>query len=160
MGKLDLQPPLGGRRALAENLEDQPGAVDHLGVERGLQIALLDGGETRIENRERGILHAERRGELVDLALADKCRRARRAQPQRDPVGHRNADGRRQPRRLGEPGVGIARRLPLIGQHHHGPRAARKFAAVALKAFTQWPSPASSARLSGLAGCTVDTACL
>ena len=32
MRQLDLQPPFGGRRALAENLEDQPGAVDDLGL--------------------------------------------------------------------------------------------------------------------------------
>ena len=42
MGELDLQPAFRGRRALAENLEDQPGAVDHLGLGLLLQILLLD----------------------------------------------------------------------------------------------------------------------
>ena len=42
MGELDLQPALGGRRPLAEDFEDQPGAVDHLGLGALLQILLLD----------------------------------------------------------------------------------------------------------------------
>ena len=42
MGELDLQPPFRGRRPLAEDFEDQPGAVDHLGLGRRLQILLLD----------------------------------------------------------------------------------------------------------------------
>ena len=45
VGKLDLQPAFGGRRALAENLEDQPGAVDDLGPDLVLQVLLLDRGQ-------------------------------------------------------------------------------------------------------------------
>src|SRR3546814_16003205 len=52
MRQLDLEPPFGGRRALAEDFEDQPGAVDHLGLERGFAVALLD-------RRQRGLEHAE-----------------------------------------------------------------------------------------------------
>src|SRR5690349_15139898 len=33
MGKLDLQLAFGGGRPFAENLEDQPGPVDHLGAD-------------------------------------------------------------------------------------------------------------------------------
>ena len=42
MGELDLQPPFRRRRPLAEDLEDQAGAVDHLGLGRRLQVLLLD----------------------------------------------------------------------------------------------------------------------
>ena len=41
MGELDLQAPFPRPRARAEDLENQSGAVEHLGVPRGLQIALL-----------------------------------------------------------------------------------------------------------------------
>ena len=40
--KLHLQPALAGQRALAEDLQDQAGAVEHLAVPGLLEIALLD----------------------------------------------------------------------------------------------------------------------
>ncbi len=42
MRKLDLQPAFLGLRTLAEDFQDQPGAVEHLGVPRFLKVALLD----------------------------------------------------------------------------------------------------------------------
>ena len=50
MGKLHLQPPFGGRRAFAEDLEDQPGPVDHLARELFLQRALLNRGERAVDD--------------------------------------------------------------------------------------------------------------
>ena len=44
MRKLHLQPALAGERALAEDLQDQPGAVEHLAVPGLLEVALLDRG--------------------------------------------------------------------------------------------------------------------
>ena len=41
MRQLDLQPAFAGQRALAEDLQDQPGAVEHLAVPRLLEVALL-----------------------------------------------------------------------------------------------------------------------
>ena len=41
MGELDLQAPFPRPRPLAEDFEDEPGAVEHLGVPRRFEIALL-----------------------------------------------------------------------------------------------------------------------
>src|ERR1700691_3569663 len=48
--QFDLQPPFMGAGARAENLQDQPGAVDHLAFPGALQIALLP-------RRHRGVAH-------------------------------------------------------------------------------------------------------
>src|SRR5262249_11260508 len=41
--KLHLQSALAGECALAEDLQDQPGSIEHLAVPRPFEIALLDG---------------------------------------------------------------------------------------------------------------------
>ncbi len=43
MGELDLQPSFSRPRPPAEDLEDQAGAIEHLGVPGLLQVALLNG---------------------------------------------------------------------------------------------------------------------
>ena len=50
MGKFDLEPAFGGRGPLAENLEDQAGAIDHLGLGPLLQVTLLDRRDRRIDD--------------------------------------------------------------------------------------------------------------
>ena len=71
MRKLDLQPALLRLRALAENFEDQPGAVEHLRRPGLFEIALLDRAERMIDDDELGVVHARERGDLLDLACAD-----------------------------------------------------------------------------------------
>ena len=44
MRQLDLQPAFARRRALAEDLQDQAGAVEHLAVPGLLEVALLHRG--------------------------------------------------------------------------------------------------------------------
>ena len=61
MGELDLQPPFPRPRALAEDLEDQPGAVEHLGVPRRLEVALLHRRQRMIDDDQPGLLGAHQR---------------------------------------------------------------------------------------------------
>ena len=79
MREFDLQTALGSRRALAEDLEDQSRAVDHLALERFLKIALLDRAERAIDDDElalillapgRDVLHLSGPEQRVRLHLA------------------------------------------------------------------------------------------
>ena len=52
MRKLDLQRAFAGARPLPEDLEDEPGAVDNLGLEGPLEIALLPGRQLGVDHHE------------------------------------------------------------------------------------------------------------
>ena len=68
MGELDLEAPFPRPRAPAENLENQTGTVEDLGIPRGLKVALLDGRERMIDDDEHGLLGTHEPGEFLDFA--------------------------------------------------------------------------------------------
>src|SRR3990170_842686 len=72
MGELDLQAPFPRPRALAEDLEDEPGAVEDLHLPCRLEIALLHGGQWVIDDDEAGVLGAHQAFKLVDLARTEQ----------------------------------------------------------------------------------------
>jgi len=166
VGELDLQLALGGRRPLAEYLEDQAGPVDDLGSDLVFQILLLDRGQRRVHDQQSGRFLPREPGNLVDLALAEQGRRPHRAQPERAGDDDVDADRPGQADGLLDPGVGRPPG-PLPGQLGH--RDERAFAAsdldraIAVEGGQSWSSassPASGPRFSAWPGCRVETACL
>jgi hypothetical protein len=75
MGELDLEAPFPRPRTLPENLQDEAGAVEHLGVPGGLEVSLLDGRERVIDDDELRALGADETRELLDLASAEQSGR-------------------------------------------------------------------------------------
>ena len=171
MGELDLQAPFGGRRPLAENLEDQPGAVDHLGAGLVLEVLLLDRGQRRIDDQQPRLI-ARRR-----------ARRSPRPAPCRagSPGGRcapgtralRDVDADRLRQALPPPRAALRPNGATPSRGELGHDQDRAFAAgdldrsiavervqdVLLRC-ARPPSPLVRSRSSAFAGCSVEIACL
>ena len=163
MRQFDLQPPLGGRCALAEDFEDQPGTIDHLGGERLLQIALLDRRDRGIDDDERRLLHAHLLGELLDLARTEQRRRLGRAQAETDLVDHIQPDRGGETCCLVQSGLHRSVMPTDVGERDDRAGAPRdtvaRTASEPAQAASASSSP-SSARLTGWSGWSVEIACL
>ena len=100
--ELDLQLPLGARRVLREDVEDQLRAVDDARVERVLEVALLRGIELVVDDHALGARLREALLQLLELALADvrALRRTRAVlHDARRPARRRRCAPARSPRR-------------------------------------------------------------
>ena len=71
MGELDLEAALAGACALAEDLQDQAGAVDHLATPGALEVALLDRAERHIHADQPDLVVADALAEILDRAGAE-----------------------------------------------------------------------------------------
>ena len=150
MRKLDLKPSLGGRGALAEDFEDEAGAVDDLGLGDVLDILLLDRGQRRVDDQQMGIDLGGERLDLVELALSEQAGRARGANAEALAPDNVDADRSGQPGSLVEPRVERAHRLDVnaVGQHHQRAFAARHALVIGTVEDAQLPSPAPPRRSS------------
>ena len=100
---LDLQRAFARARAPAEDFQDQPGAVEHLGVPGLLQIALLHRRERAVHHDEPAFEAFHEAGDLLDLALAEIGRGADLAERHDPGFDDVEIDRAREPDRLVEP---------------------------------------------------------
>ena len=115
MCQLDLKPTLGGSGALAEDFENQPGAVDHLALEFFLEIALLHRTERAIDNYQFGVLEIAGIRDPLNLALAEQRARADGADRDRHCLGDDYSDSHGETTRLFQPKLGIGGGAAYLG---------------------------------------------
>lgn len=166
MRKLHLQAAFPRLCTLAEDFEDERGAVQHLGVPRLLQIALLHGRKLRIDDDDFRFERARLGTNLFHLARTDQSSRNRPREGHDVLPDDVQADSRRQTDGFGETRFGIAQ-LEAVARFalDMNDERARSFLFRNLKAgFAQAFSIAGAVSCSmswiGPSGITVEMACL
>ena len=89
--QFDLQLAFMAARALGEDVEDQPGAVDHAALEELLQVALLARRQRVVDQHEVGAAGIGRGLDLVELAAAQQGGGIRAVDARRHHVGDARA---------------------------------------------------------------------
>ncbi len=69
--QFDLQATLMGAGARAEDLENEPGSVDHLGLPAPLEVALLHRAQRRIDDDEADRALGDDGAQILDVAAAE-----------------------------------------------------------------------------------------
>ena len=162
MRQFDLQPALGSCCPFAENLQDQPGTVDHLSRQLVFEVALLDRGQRTVDNDQFGLVLLAGNPDVVDLACAEQQVRSYIAHWQHEAIGDDHADCQCEPFRFGQARL----RIEIIGHpadvrtHDERPGTASDLAHQIIVEAQLSSSSHSSVRSTGVAGWIVETACL
>ena len=162
MGKFDLQAAFRRRGTLAEDLEDQPCAVDDLAFELVLEVALLDRGQRAVHHDKFRFVLLAGDADIVDLARAEQEVWPHFAHGEDEALRNHDTDGEGESLRLGEARLGIE----VVGDpadiraYDERPRTAGHFTHQIIVETQLSSSSQSSVRSTGVAGWMVDTACL
>ena len=151
MRQFDLQNALFRAGALAENLQNQRGAVDDLALPSAFQVALLHGRQSAIRNDQRGFVSLDDSGDFLDLPLAQKRCGTKRFDGDGNRVRYVQFDRRRQIFRFFQARVNGTRR--------RGRGVVFQVRVDNQRAFLHQTS-FSKSKSTGAAGITVDTECL
>ena len=103
MSQLDLQHALAGAGAVAEDFEDERRAVQHLGAGFGLEVALLDRRQRRVDKQQLDPVRLDARLELLHHTGAKERRRPDFTDPHDLGEDHVHVDGARQALELLKP---------------------------------------------------------
>jgi hypothetical protein len=122
MRQFDLEPPFGRCGALAEDFEDQPGAIDDLRPEGGFEVALLDRTERGVDDDKLDALCGDIGRDRVDLPDPEQGRGARLAQAQRVHRDDVEPDREREPLRFLGARVKVAREALAMPLGHDDKR--------------------------------------
>src|SRR5262249_13552173 len=109
MGQLDLERALVRTRPRAENLEDEPGAVDHRALPGALEVALLHRAHRRVDHGDGGLLALDQLLQPLDLTGTEQRRGSRLVELHHLAAGDVEIDGAGKPDRLLELGLGRTR---------------------------------------------------
>ena len=123
--QLDLQARLPRAGAAREDVEDQLGAVDDLGVQLLLEVAHLRGREVVVEDDEVGLALLRQRLQLGQLALAEEGGRVHLAAPLHQLAQHARPGGVGEPAQLVERAGQVRAVAPGVPDQH-GPLRARR----------------------------------
>ena len=173
MGQFDLQRAFTRGGAPAKDLEDEAGAIEHLGTPFLLEIALLDGRELGVDDDEFGLRLLHHLGDFGHLAGTEQCGGFGCCDGGDDcgldleVDGERQTHGLLQPRFDGAVGGGWRAAVTAVDMEDDGAGCGLAFnlevdasAAPALLACRQPAACSSSNRLIGPPGMMVEMACL